>query len=223
LGSYNFRGSKGSQSSHATRTALLLSRSFNKQKKEPLPHISEKSTCTHITIIVVIVAYGQNGLGRWVRLIQRMRYRTQMLPGKHSAKSLPSVILSKKVLANYTSTFLPSTFVRHSIKTLPSVTWFLKVVTHYHYRNRVICRVSKTLGKDYFTLGKYFIDKGFFVEYFFRTLDKDFAECRKALGKLRIEKKFKKNNRKIFFLNYKNNSPTLPITLPIALSFSLLF
>jgi hypothetical protein len=54
-----------------------------------------------------------------------------------------------------------------------------------------------TLDKDYFTLGKafaecntrqrtlgkYFIGKGFFAEYFFRTLGKDFAECRKVLGK----------------------------------------
>jgi hypothetical protein len=54
--------------------------------------------------------------------------------------------------------------------------------------------VSKTLGKGYFTLGKYFIGKGFFAEYFFRTLGKDFAECpkstrqRKTLGKLKIEK-----------------------------------
>jgi hypothetical protein len=37
-------------------------------------------------------------------------------------------------------------------------------------------------------LGKYFIGKGFFAEYFFRTLGKDFVECRKTLGKLRIEK-----------------------------------
>jgi hypothetical protein len=43
--------------------------------------------------------------------------------------------------------------------------------------------VSKTLGKGYFTFGKYFIGKGFFVDYFFRTLGKDFAECQKALGK----------------------------------------
>jgi hypothetical protein len=57
--------------------------------------------------------------------------------------------------------------------------------------------VSKTLGKDYFTLdkgfaecntrqrtlSKYFIGKEFFAEYFFRTLGKDFAECQKALGK----------------------------------------
>jgi hypothetical protein len=47
-----------------------------------------------------------------------------------------------------------------------------------HYRNRVLCRVSKTLGKDFAecntrqrTLGKDFIGKGFF------------AECQKALGK----------------------------------------
>ena len=59
-----------------------------------------------------------------------------------------------------------------------------------HYRNRVLCRVSKTLGKD-------FIGKGFFVECFFRTLDKDFAECQKALGKLRIEK-IKKNSKTFF-------------------------
>jgi hypothetical protein len=64
-----------------------------------------------------------------------------------------------------------------------------------HYRNRVLCQVS--LGKGYFTLGKafaecntwqrtlgkYFIGKGFFAEYFFRTLGKDFAECQKTLGK----------------------------------------
>jgi hypothetical protein len=28
----------------------------------------------------------------------------------------------------------------------------------YHYRNRVLCRVSKTLGKCYFTLGKAFAE-----------------------------------------------------------------
>jgi hypothetical protein len=49
--------------------------------------------------------------------------------------------------------------------------------------------VSQTLGKDHFTLtwqrilGKHFIGKGLFVEYFFQTLGKDFAKCRKALGK----------------------------------------
>jgi hypothetical protein len=58
---------------------------------------------------------------------------------------------------------------------------------YHHYRNRVLCRVSKTLGKGYFILGKCYIGKGFFAEYFFRTLCKDFAECQKALDKLRIE------------------------------------
>jgi hypothetical protein len=33
------------------------------------------------------------------------------------------------------------------------------------------------------TLGKYFIGKGFFAEYFFWILGKDFAECQNALGK----------------------------------------
>jgi hypothetical protein len=64
-----------------------------------------------------------------------------------------------------------------------------------HYRNRVLCRVFKTLGKDYFTLGKgftecntrqrtlgkYFIGKDF-VECQ-KALGKDFVECQKALGK----------------------------------------
>jgi hypothetical protein len=65
-----------------------------------------------------------------------------------------------------------------------------------HYRNRVLCRVSKTLGKGYFTLGKGFAEtlgkehsakissaKGSLPSAFFRTLGKDFAECQKALGK----------------------------------------
>jgi hypothetical protein len=48
-----------------------------------------------------------------------------------------------------------------------------------HYRNRVLCRVSKTLGKGYFTLGKGFAE----CNTRQRTLGKDFigkeffAEC----------------------------------------------
>jgi hypothetical protein len=71
--------------------------------------------------------------------------------------------------------------------------------------------VSKTLSKGYFTLGKGFaecntqqrtlgkdfIGKGFLPSAFFRTLDKDFAECQKTLGKLRIEK-IKKNSKTFF-------------------------
>jgi hypothetical protein len=70
-----------------------------------------------------------------------------------------------------------------------------------HYRNRVLCRVSKTLGKGHFTLGKGFaecntrqrtlgkdfIGKGFFAECFFSD-----TRQRKTLGKLRIEKNLKK-------------------------------
>jgi hypothetical protein len=43
----------------------------------------------------------------------------------------------------------------------------------HHYRNRVLCRVSKTLGKGYFTLGKAFAE----CNTRQRTLGKDFAEC----------------------------------------------
>jgi hypothetical protein len=50
---------------------------------------------------------------------------------------------------------------------------------------------------EYYTrqriLGKHFIGKWFFDEYFSQTLGKDFAECRKALGKLRNHKKPKNN------------------------------
>jgi hypothetical protein len=57
-----------------------------------------------------------------------------------------------------------------------------------HCRNRVLCRVFKTLGKSYFTLGKEHSAKissakGSLQSVFFRTLGKDFAECQKALGK----------------------------------------
>jgi hypothetical protein len=58
--------------------------------------------------------------------------------------------------------------------------------------------VSQTLGKGHFTLGKHFIGKGFFAECFSRTHDKDFADCRKTLDKLRITKN-PKNNKKHFF------------------------
>jgi hypothetical protein len=76
------------------------------------------------------------------------------------------------------SCYLPSVYlakaILHSAKPLPSV-----------------------------TLGKYFIGKGFFAEYFFRTLGKDFAECQKALGKkntrqIKNPKKIKKNSKTFF-------------------------
>jgi hypothetical protein len=92
--------------------------------------------------------------------------------------------------------------ILHSAKPLPRVT-LGKAFAESNTRQR--------------TPGKYFIGKWFFVEYFFRTLDKDFAECQKALGKLRIEKI--KKLAKHFFLNSRNNYPTLPITLLVALSF----
>jgi hypothetical protein len=68
-----------------------------------------------------------------------------------------------------------------------------------------------TLGKGQRTLGKDFIGKGFFAECFFRTLGKDFSECQKALGKLRIEKIKIKTAK--HFLNFRNNSSTLPYYL----------
>jgi hypothetical protein len=40
--------------------------------------------------------------------------------------------------------------------------------------------LSVILDKEY---SETFIGKDFFAEYFFRTLDKDFTECQKTLGK----------------------------------------
>jgi hypothetical protein len=84
---------------------------------------------------------------------------------------------------------------------------------------KVILHSAKPLPSV--TLGKYFIGKWFFDEYFFLTLGKDFAECRKALDKLRIEKNPKKQKH---FLNYRNNS-LQPYQLPYSslYHFSLLF
>jgi hypothetical protein len=100
-----------------------------------------------------------------------------------------------------------------------------------HYRNRVLCRVFKTLDKHYFTLGKGFaecntrqktlgkdfIGKWFFAECFFSDTRQRLCRVskntrqRKTLGKLRIEKIKKKTAK--HFLNSRNNSPTLPYYL----------
>jgi hypothetical protein len=76
---------------------------------------------------------------------------------------------------------------------------YLKFIKYKRVLYLVFSRLWRVLllGKDHFTLvkafaecytrqrifGKYFIGKGFFAEYFFRTLGKDSIECRKALGK----------------------------------------
>jgi hypothetical protein len=67
---------------------------------------------------------------------------------------------------------------------------------------------SVTLGKEH--LANISSAKGSLPSTFFWTLGKDFAECQKALGKLRIEK-IKKTAK--HFLNSRNNSPTLPYHL----------
>jgi hypothetical protein len=46
-----------------------------------------------------------------------------------------------------------------------------------------------TLDKEY---SANILFKWFFTEYFFQTRSKDFTECRKTIGKLRIEKIEKK-------------------------------
>jgi hypothetical protein len=77
-----------------------------------------------------------------------------------------------------------------------------------HYRNRVLCRVSKTLGKVYFTLDKersanISSAKGSLPNTFFSDTRQRLCRVskstrqRKTFGKLRIEK-FKKNSKTFF-------------------------
>jgi DNA modification methylase len=61
-------------------------------------------------------------------------------------------------------------------------------VLFIHYRNRVLCRVSKTLGKGYFTLGKDFMGKGFFAEYFFRALYRVSKNTRQIKNRKNLKK-----------------------------------
>jgi hypothetical protein len=72
------------------------------------------------------------------------------------------------------------------------------------HSTKIILHSAKLLPRV--TLDKHFIDKKFFAEYFFRTLEKNFAECRKTLSKLIIAKNPKQIPKD--FLNYVNNSPT---------------
>jgi hypothetical protein len=76
------------------------------------------------------------------------------------------------------------------------------------------------------TLSKYFIGKGFFAEYFFWHSAKNLPSVKKHSAKkntrqIKNRKKLKTNKK--IFLNFRNNSPTLPITLPFALSFWIKF
>jgi hypothetical protein len=90
-----------------------------------------------------------------------------------------------------------------------------------HYRNRVLCRVSKTLGKGYFTLGKAFAEcntRQIFHRQmvlcrvlFFGHSAKTLPSVKKHSANFRIEK-IKKKQQNIF-LNSRNNSPTLPYYL----------
>jgi hypothetical protein len=105
--------------------------------------------------------------------------------------------------------------------------------THYHIhrhiiftiilnRTRVLCRVSQTFGKGHFTLGKHFIGKGLFAEYFFWTLCwvSKSTRQRKALGKLRIKNP---KNSKTFFKLWEQLSNHYTLPYPSPYHFSLLF
>jgi hypothetical protein len=74
-----------------------------------------------------------------------------------------------------------------------------------HYRNHVFSRVSKTFDKTILHSTNILSAKGSLLSTFYRTLGKDFTECRKALGKLKIAKTRKTTKH---FKNYVNNSWT---------------
>jgi hypothetical protein len=63
-----------------------------------------------------------------------------------------------------------------------------------HYRNRVLCRVSKTLGKGYFTLGKGF------AECFFSDTQQRLCRVSKSTRQIKNRKNLKKNNKTFFKL-----------------------
>jgi hypothetical protein len=83
-----------------------------------------------------------------------------------------------------------------------------------HYRKRVLCRVSKSILYSTNLLPSVFYQQRNFCRVLFSN-----TRQRKALGKLRIGKKFKKNS-KTFFKITGTTLQTLPyIILLIALSF----
>jgi hypothetical protein len=76
------------------------------------------------------------------------------------------------------------------------------------------------------TLGKFFIGKEFFAEYFFRTLGKDFVECQKALGKentRQINNRFLKTNSKTVFKILGTILQPYLLPYPLLYHLSLLF
>jgi hypothetical protein len=95
---------------------------------------------------------------------------------------------------------------------------FVKKIVYITIRLDSLSSVSNTRQRPFCTrqrlcrvLDKYFISKGFFVKWFFRTLSKDFIECRKALDKLRIAK----NPKKQQIFNYGKTTSTKPSSLPL--------
>jgi hypothetical protein len=64
----------------------------------------------------------------------------------------------------------------------------LLISSLHHYRTQLLCRVSQTLGKGYFTLGKERSANctsatASLPSTFCRALDKEFVECYLTLGK----------------------------------------
>jgi len=85
--------------------------------------------------------------------------------------------------------------------TLDSDIYSIYTITFSHYRTGLVCRVSNTLGKGPFALGKphsvkKVTAKAPLPSVFFRALGKVFAECQKALGKL-FETRLEKQRLKI--------------------------
>jgi hypothetical protein len=76
----------------------------------------------------------------------------------------------------YHASVASSSYHIHLVTT--GIAFFVECLRH---STKAILHSAKPLSS--ITLGKYFIGKVFFAEYFFRTLGKDFVECRKALGK----------------------------------------
>ena len=85
------------------------------------------------------------------------------------------------------------------------IVFFIKCLRH---SAKAILHSAKSLPSV--TLGKHFIGKGFFADYFFRTLGKDFTECRKAPGKEKHSANILSANGSLPSTFFGHSAKTLP-------------
>jgi hypothetical protein len=149
-----------------------------------LRYLERADNIKHILVAPIWLASLSSRVMVALVLLHHLHRLYVLAKGNHSLPMCQDsfIVTTHRLGSNWVAVLLHYSFLISlwtlGYKATTGLSFFAKCLRH---SAKTILHSVKSLPSV--TLGKYSIGKRFFTEYYFRTLGKDFAECRKALDK----------------------------------------